>query len=246
MSQKILRISFYLLFAATPLIWLSFTSELFEWNKMYFVYLLSTIITTAWLIRMIKENRLIIKRSPLDIPLFLFLISQIISTVYSIDRNVSMFGYYSRLNGGLLSTISYITLYYALISNFEKEDVVKFLKASLFGGLLVSLYAIPEHFGVSPSCVLLTGRADVGCWVQLVQERVFATLGQPNWLAGYLGILIFPALYFALTAETIKQKSIYYLLTTIYYLALTFTYTRGTTIGLWAGLVVFIVTLLYC
>ncbi len=245
MAQKVLRYLFYLLFAATPLIWLSFTSELFEWNKMYFVYLLSTLIVTTWLFRMIEENRLILKRSPLDIPLILFLISQIISTIFSIDQHVSIFGYYSRLNGGLLSTISYITLYYALISNFEKEDVVKFLKASLFGGLLVSLYAIPEHFGVSPSCLILTNRADANCWVQLVQERVFATLGQPNWLAGYLGILIFPALYFALTAQTFKQKAIYYLLATIYYLAFTFTYTRGTTIGLWVGLVVFTI-ILFC
>src|SRR5581483_2891044 len=39
----------------------------------------------------------------------------------SLDQHVSIWGYYSRFNGGLLSTISYIALYYALVSNFQED-----------------------------------------------------------------------------------------------------------------------------
>ncbi|MBI2022770.1 hypothetical protein HYS97_02895, partial [Candidatus Daviesbacteria bacterium] len=183
MSEKILRWSFYLLFFLTPLIFTPLNNELFEYNKMMFVYLLTSIITITWLIKMIQEKTLLIKRTPLDIPLMLFLASQILSTIFSIDTHTSIWGYYSRSNGGLLSIISYILLYYAFVSNFDKEQVIRFIKATLFGGLLVALYAIPEHFGVSPSCVILTQQLRADCWVQDVQSRVFATLGQPNWLA---------------------------------------------------------------
>lgn len=206
------------------------------------VYALAIITTGLWIMRMVSEKKLIFKRTVLDIPLALFLLGQIISTIFSIDPHTSIWGYYSRSNGGLLSIISYIILYYAYVSNFEKEDVLGFLKGAVIAGFFVSLYAIPEHFGLSPSCVILTGDFSASCWVQDVQARVFATLGQPNWLAAYLGMLIFPAIYFLMTARTKLQLfTLYFLLFTLY-LAFTFTYSRGATLGLIAGFAVLILS----
>ncbi len=241
MTQKILTFSFFALFFLTPLIWTPWNYELFEYNKMLFIYGLTVIILGVWGIRAIREKKLTIKSTPLDIPLLLFLLANILSTIFSIDPHTSIWGYYSRSNGGLLSIISYIALYYAFVSNFTKEYVFKFLKAMLWGGFLVALYAIPEHFGVSPSCVALTGKFGANCWVQDVQARVFATLGQPNWLAAYLAMLIFPCIYFILTAKSKLSLTIYSILLASYYLAFTFTYSRGATLGFLAGLGVFIV-----
>ncbi len=133
MTQKILTFSFFLLFFLTPLIWTPWNYELFEYNKMLFVYGITVIILGVWGIRAIREKRLIINHTPLDIPLLLFLLANILSTIFSIDPHTSIWGYYSRSNGGLLSIISYIALYYALVSNFTKEYVFKFLKAALYG-----------------------------------------------------------------------------------------------------------------
>src|SRR5688500_15955986 len=118
MLQKVLIYSFYTLFFLTPLIWLPVNYELFEFNKMMLVYLLTSIITFSWLIKMVLEKKLLVKRTPLDILILLFLTANILSTIFSIDRTLSVWGYYSRSNGGLLSIISYILLYYALVSNF--------------------------------------------------------------------------------------------------------------------------------
>lgn len=240
MLNKIIRYSFYLLFFLTPLIFTPFNHELFEYNKMIFVYILTIIITTSWLIKIINHKSLIVNRTPLDIPILLFLGSQILSTIFSVDPHTSIWGYYSRSNGGFLSLISYLLLYYAFVSNFKAEEVLRFLKAALLGGLIVSLYAIPEHFGVSPSCVILVQRASADCWVQDVSARVFATLGQPNWLAAYLAMLIFPAIYFFLQAKTKLSLIAYSLLLIAYYLAFTFTYSRGATLGLITGFVIFL------
>lgn len=239
MIAKIITYSFYLLFAVTPLIWFPWSFELFEYNKMMFVYLLTIVITFFWLLKMIQTKSLIIKRTPLDIPILLFLLANILSTFFSIDTHTSIWGYYSRSNGGLLSTISYILLYYALVSNFDLKGVLNFLKAAVFGGVAVSLWAIPEHFGISLSCILLTGQPNAACWVQDVAARVFATLGQPNWLAAYLAMLIFPALYFAINAKEKLPLILNALFLILFYLAFTFTYSRGATIGLWVGLATF-------
>ncbi|MBI3486065.1 O-antigen ligase family protein [Candidatus Daviesbacteria bacterium] len=244
MVTKILTYSFYLLFFLTPLLWTPLNYELFEYNKMMFVYLLTVIIIGSWILKMVLEKKLLIKKTPFDIPLLLFLLANFLSTIFSIDPHTSVWGYYSRSNGGLLSILSYTLLYFALVANFEAKDAIKFLKIALFGGLVVALYAIPEHFGVSPSCVALSGQFTANCWVQDVQARVFATLGQPNWLAAYLAMLIFPNLYFLLQAKTIFSKIFYGLTTLIFYLGFTFTYSRGGTLGLLAGLILFIVFLI--
>ncbi len=212
---------------------------------MMFVYVLTTIIATTWIIKMIRERKLLIRKTPLDIPLLLFLLANILSTYFSIDPHTSWWGYYSRSNGGLLSTISYITLYYAFVSFYQGKQVYTFLKVALAGGLAVALWAIPEHFGVSPSCALLTNQLDASCWVQDVQSRVFATLGQPNWLAAYLAMLLFPAIYFFLTTQSLRSKIGYYLLMIALYMAFTFTYSRGAAFGVLGGLGVLVLGVKY-
>ncbi|MCL5409463.1 MAG: O-antigen ligase family protein [Patescibacteria group bacterium] len=244
-TQKIITYSFYLLFLATPLIWLPYTSELFEYNKMMFIYLLTIVITTTWLIKMIQLKKVNFKKTILDLPLLLFLLANILSTIFSIDVHTSIWGYYSRSNGGLLSILAYLLLYWALVSNTSASQAFKYIKALIISGLLVALWAIPEHFGGSPSCLLLRGELNASCWVQDVQARVFATLGQPNWLAAYLAMIAFPIFYFLLTTTNKLAKILYGVSLVLVYLAFTFTYSRGGLLGLVAGLIVLLAALLW-
>ncbi|MCL5784623.1 MAG: O-antigen ligase family protein [Patescibacteria group bacterium] len=237
MLTRIIPYSFYLLFFLTPLFWTSSNFELFEYNKMILVYGFTVLIVGTWVLKMISEKTLIFRRTPLDIPLLLFLGANILSTIFSIDPHTSIWGYYSRSNGGLLSIISYLLLFWAFVSNMDFAKVKSALKFGLASGFIISLWGISEHFGVSPSCIILRGEFNASCWIQVVQDRVFATLGQPNWLAAYLAMLIFPTLYFFLTATKRSTQYTYYLLLTTYYLAFTFTYSRGPTVGLIGGMV---------
>lgn len=231
-SPKMVVFLFNLLFFLTPLTFLPSTSELFEFNKMVLVYAATALIATAWAIRMVLNKKFIIKRTILDIPLVLFLISQIISTVFSIDFYTSIFGYYTRFNGGLLSTICYLILYWAFVSNFTKEYVVKLFKTMLASAVIVAIWGTLEHFGVSLSCVLLRGEFNAACWVQDVQTRVFATFGQPNWLAAYLLALAPLTWAFALKAKTKKQYWIYQGLNLLFFATLLFTKSRSGILGL--------------
>jgi len=188
--QKIIPILFACLFFLVPLFFTSVNSELFEFNKTILLYLFTILITSTWITRMALQKKLVFERTFFDIPLVLFLASQILSTIFSIDPHTSIFGYYSRFNGSLLSTLCYLLLYWAFVSNCKAKDAHKVIKVSLVSAAIVSLYGIFEHFGHSFSCLIFQGNFNVDCWIQRVQERVFATLGQPNWLAAYLIILI--------------------------------------------------------
>lgn len=181
---------FYGLFVVVPLAFTSVNDELFEFNKMLVVYAIAILMAACWSSLCILEKKFLWKKTPFDLPIAIFVGSQILSTVFSINIHTSLFGYYSRFNGGLFSVLSYVFLFYMFVLFVEKKHLRPHIVALLTGGVLSALYALPEHFGHSPSCLLFTGQFDVTCWVQDVKTRVFGTFGQPNWLAAYLGMLL--------------------------------------------------------
>src|SRR3989304_9354529 len=172
-----IKYSFYLLFSITPLAMWPDTYELFEFNKMWVVFGFAIFIFFLWGAKSVVAGKIEIRRTPLDIPIALFLVSQIISTILSIDPPVSLWGYYSRFNGGRLSIIAYIFLYYAFASNLTKnanervrefrENIrdfcekgdsetsisYKILLISLASGLVVTLWGLPSHFGYDLTCL---------------------------------------------------------------------------------------------
>lgn len=211
--QKIIAYSFNALFFIVPLILWPYTSEVFEFNKIVVVYILTTLITGTWLLRCINEEKFIFRRTLLDIPILVFLFTQLISTIISIDISTSIFGYYSRFNGGLLSIISYALLYWAYVSNMTVSDTRYSIHFVFFSAILVSIYGVLEHFGI-----------DKHIWVQDVQSRVFSTLGQPNWLAAYIVALI-PLIF------RFKFKNLNYLISVLLFVTLLFTKSRSGLLG---------------
>jgi putative inorganic carbon (HCO3(-)) transporter len=325
--NKIIEYSFYLLFFLVPLALTGDTSELFEFNKLWVTFIITIVIGAAWFTKMIVKKEVKIQRTPLDIPIVLFLISEVISTFLSLDMHTSLWGYYSRFNGGLYSILSFIFLYYAfasnLLSNETKDreenkpyDFTKgafifaggigvfilgllistalkptieagipfqmlamlataiaslailmkaapdgILKKSLFAifssSIIVILWGIPSHFAHDPTCLLFRGTFDVACWTNDFQPklRIFSTLGQPDWMAAYLGILI-PILT-AFGLNFVDNKQIFdkkhllnknFLVTigfiifyTLMYMAFMYTKSRSAIIALWFSLFILFV-----
>lgn len=193
LCTRIIRTSFYLLFILVPLILTPWNYELFEYNKMVVTYGLTVIIFGAWLVQMVTDGEIRIAKTPLDIPIALFVISQLVSALFSMDPHVSWFGYYSRFNGGMWSVFSYVILYYAFVTHFP--PVKKILNAILATAALVALYGVAEHLGI-----------DKHIWVQDVQNRVFSTLGQPNWLAAFLSAVLPVSLYLAVSNQPVIKN----------------------------------------
>lgn len=230
------------------------TSELFELNKIWVVWGISLLILFFWSAKMILTRKIAIQRTPLDIPILLFLASQFLSTIFSIDSYVSFWGYYSRFNGGFLSILSYIFLYYAFASNVlnaARTHTYKILLFTFVAGVVVAIWGFPSHFGYDPTCLMFRGSLDVACWTDAFQPkvRIFSTLGQPNWLATYLAALLPIGFGFGLESvfkyrEDKKSiKSLYtaivlFVAVTLFYIDIIWTDSQSGFIGLWAGLVV--------
>ena len=178
---------------------------------------------------MIVEKKFIFRRTILDIPLLVFLASQIISTLLSINVYTSFFGYYSRFNGGLLSTICYLLLYWAFVSNLTSKDTLNLIKVWFASAVIVSAYGVAEHFGI-----------DKSIWVQDVQSRVFSSLGQPNWLAAWVVALIPLTWAFALKSK-LKSFSfwLYFGISILLFWTLIFTKSRSGFLGFGIACILF-------
>lgn len=206
-----IKYCYYILFFVTPFVVFPFNSELFEFNKMLFIYGISIFILGFWILRAMQEGKLSFRSTPLDIPIGIYFLSQVASTVFSIDQHTSLFGYYGRFNGGLLSTTTYIFLFYAFISNIRsqgEETIRTIFKISALASILVVLWGLPGTFNHDLSCLLFTSKFDNSCWTAQFRpaERMFSLLGQPNWLGAYLAITVFVSFYILITSKKSKSE----------------------------------------
>ncbi|MBP9817589.1 O-antigen ligase family protein, partial [Candidatus Shapirobacteria bacterium] len=215
----------------TPLIYNPANSELFEIPKMYFVYLITLIIITAHLFNHLQNNTPLFRHHPLNIPILLFLASQLIATIFSIDRHVSIFGYYSRLDGGLLSLLAFTSLFFITSNYLDDKFRRQLINFSLLSGITVAMLGIAQHFNLTQYPFIknifkntpIYGLIDKNSWKTDVQARVFSTLGQPNWLAAYLCILLPFSLDRFFSTTRLIHKSYFLLLTSSFWLCLLFT-----------------------
>lgn len=202
---------FATLFIFTPLVFSHVSSELFEFPKMLLLYLGAGMLLPLIAVKILQKRPNINKnRSSLFIfiAFLIFLSSQTISTLFSIDKHVSLFGYYSRFNGGLFSILAYFIFFIAIFLYIKKQDVNKLLKISLLGAFLVALWGLPSRFGHDLICLISRQSFDIACWTDDFNptQRLFSTLGQPNWMAAYLLVQIFIVLYFLSAKHKIFNK----------------------------------------
>lgn len=252
MAAKILKavdISIFYIFLGiaiiTPLIFTTQTTELYEVPKMFFVYFAATLVFLLTLIKVIVLKKILIPKSPVVVAFAVFVTIQVVSTLFSIDKFTSVFGYPTRLNGGVLSQLAYFILFTTALINLNFEKSQKILIAIAATGLAVALLGIPGHFGRDPSCLILTGELTSGCWQEGFdpQKRIFSTLGQPNWLASFLVLTIPLILGFGLKFGPKFAKVFLNISANLQFLALIFTASRAGLLGIGLSLVAFLAIL---
>lgn len=239
--DKTLYITFLALTVITPILFSTKNSELFEVPKMFFVYFCATLILFLTLFKFIQEKKITIPENLIVLSLLIFLILQIISTLTSIDKFTSIFGFPSRLNGGLLSQVAYLTIFGGALVNLTSQRAKQLIVAAIVTTTAVSLWGIPGHFGYDPNCLILTGHLNATCWQADFDptKRIFSTLGQPNWLASYLVLTLPITIAMSIIGKNLKKWLIFSALSSILFAALIFTSSRAGLVGISISFVIF-------
>jgi len=158
----IIKTSIYLVVFLIPLAWNPWTFEAFEFTKQYLLIFLVLLGVLAWITKMIfVERELHVKRTPLDLPIFLFVLVATVSTFFSADLWSSLFGYYGRFSDGLLGMLAVVGLYVLVVNTVQRPaSLVKVFLLSASAALTIgylSLFGVLEQFSQLPPLLKLTG-----------------------------------------------------------------------------------------
>lgn len=158
----IIKASIVLVVFLVPLLWSPWTFEAFEFSKQYLLIFSVLLGVAAWLARMIVvERELHFKRTPLNLPILLFVVVVLLSSVFSEDIWSSLFGYYGRFSDGVLGILSALVLYFLITNTIQKPSslVRPFLLSSAAGVAVgyLSFFGVLQQFSQLPPIARLVG-----------------------------------------------------------------------------------------
>lgn len=188
----IFTVLFCILIIGTPLVFTSLTRSVFEVNKLLLLRLFLLVTTTVWLFKSIlyksnhvesTENTVNFfgfqwKKTGIEIPMIIWLISNILSTIFSTNKVVSLIGAYDRWEG-ILTMVNYIVLVLIfaklLTKRFQLNWMIAALGLATFGS---AIYGILQSLGI-----------DFMRWSVDPTARVFACINNPVHYCAFMGMV---------------------------------------------------------
>lgn len=176
----------YLIFLLCPIFFTGFVSQGLGFEKMMLFYFLVLAGIVIWIIKGIIQGELILKRTPLDIPIITTLVLFGISTILSVSNKDSLLGSYGNPGKGYLALIIFVLFYYFLANNLNAKRIKGIFISLLLSSSLMTFYAIMQLFG---KYLLPLG---------FTEQKSFNPVGSLSSLTMYL-VAILPFLVVAFT-----------------------------------------------
>lgn len=145
--------------------------ELFFPIKIFFTQIPLIVALVFWVLKTVLSGEVRWTRSSLNLPVFLFFASCVLSLIRSINVHISL--------GDLYRFFFYILFYFLFINHFRTKNQLNQILVVIFIAFgIVNFYAILQRFGIDLLAVA-GGRTGVD-----------STLGNPDFFAGYLVVFI--------------------------------------------------------
>ncbi len=148
--DRLVMACIFMLFAGLPLFFLGLTYQGINFEKQYYFYLWTFIGIVAWGAKSIIVGSLTIRRTPLDFSLLAVLVVYGLSTLFSIDRYHSFFGFFSNPVQGFVSVLIMILAYYLIIMNINYSRAKILLTTVITVGSLISIWVFLGVIGIMP------------------------------------------------------------------------------------------------
>lgn len=133
----LITMSFFLIFLGVPLFFTGLTWQGIAFEKQMFFYVFTLIGLFAWVLKAIQERRINIKRTPLDIPILIFITVALLASIFSINRWTSFFGGFGMPAKSFFSILAAALFYWLLVSNINKKRL-----AVIENALVISFTAV--------------------------------------------------------------------------------------------------------
>lgn len=129
-----------LLMFGLPIFFTGLTFQGIAFEKQIFFYFCLLVGLVAWVSKGVMTGEMRIRRTPLDIPIVLFWLFTIVTTVFSVDRWHSFWGFFGDPSRGFLSVTALILAYYFILSHFNAQRMMLMFRSFLVSAFLVSVW----------------------------------------------------------------------------------------------------------
>ena len=144
--SKILDIAIYVSFAAiffgVPVFFTGFAAQGLGFEKQMYFYFWILVALIAWVSNGVIRGEMNIRRTPLDIPIVIFWFFYLLSTIFSIDKWHSFWGFFGDPTHGLINVTASIVVYYMILSHFDKRRLRLMIGSFLASGFVVMLWEL--------------------------------------------------------------------------------------------------------
>lgn len=124
-----------------PIFFTGLTFQGIAFEKQIYFYFCLLIGLVAWVSKGVMTGEMKIRRTPLDIPLILFWLFSIATTVFSVDRWHSFWGFFGDPSRGFLSITALVLAYYFVLSHFTGKRARLMLWSFLAASAVVLLWS---------------------------------------------------------------------------------------------------------
>jgi tetratricopeptide (TPR) repeat protein len=186
-SQKVSKVSIFLLIFLLPLFFLPQTTDILDFNKQALLIFLSFLAFFSWLTNQYLLNSFQLNFTILNIPVLILLLVMALATLFSLWPWGSFWGWPLESGASFLTLFCLILLYFLISTLFSKKEIILALVILILSGSLAALigsFQLYEKF-LFP-------------W-DFSQTNSFNTIGSPNSLAIFLASLfpvVFSLVYF--------------------------------------------------
>jgi tetratricopeptide (TPR) repeat protein len=192
--NKIIEAGWLAAVVAVPLYFNIYSARTFEPDKIALLRAIVSLMVLAWIVMIVEQGFNLSEngspspvarlrgwlKMPLFLPTLLLVIIYIISTIFSISPQVSLWGSYQRLQG-TYTALSYMVVFALIAGNLRtREQADRLVTTIIITSVPISLYGIIQRYGLDPLP-----------WAGDVTQRVAANLGNAIFVASYL-IMVSP------------------------------------------------------
>jgi cyclophilin family peptidyl-prolyl cis-trans isomerase/tetratricopeptide (TPR) repeat protein len=243
---------------AVPLFFNIHSDRVFEPDKLTLLRSIAVLMSVAWLVRFIDrrdwqqvkswalpKGETAVWRIPFVLPIFLLVVSYLISTIFSVSPGVSLAGSYQRLQG-TYTTYSYIVVFALIASTMRtRQQVNRLVTFAIITSIPVAFYGFLQHFDYDPLP-----------WGGDTTDRIAGHMGNAIFIGAYL-IMVFPLTLARiisafnsilndedLSSADVVRASIYIFVLFLQLFAIIWSGSRGPWLGLGVGLFAFVLILL--
>jgi tetratricopeptide (TPR) repeat protein len=186
--DMVITVSLVALFFGLPIFFTGFTLQGIALEKQVYFYFWLLLGLVAWASKGVITGDLRIRRTPLDIPILLFVVFYGLDIFFSVDKWHSFFGFFGDPSRGFLSVLGLALAYFLLLSHFTWKRFLLMFGGFVVSGMIVILWSVLVLMNVHFLPTALAAYAPMSLIGTVSTLATFLSLLVPIFLTALFGL----------------------------------------------------------